>query len=175
MSRTHRKCSITEEESQVKYVNRKLGYLKRRNYYYEYYLTEAGQKAYDEAMKKWETEYYAWLYDENKYIYLSDGSVRYKHPPEKPILFHFKRACVVYEDIDYEEEAKEAALEYKKFNRDGRFYDSGVSCTFKKHCSRDLRRFNRELARKIIKDDDSWEQKPYPDTYLGKKHVWHYW
>lgn len=175
MSRTHRKRSITEEESQVKYVNRMLGYLIRRSFHYEYYLTEAGQKAYDKAMKVWETEYYAWLHNEEKYIYLSDGSVRYKHPPEKPILFHFYRAHVVYEDIDFEKEVEEAIKKYKKFKRDGQFYDSGVSYSFKKHCAQELRRFNRELARKIIKDDDSWEQKPYPDTYLGKKHVWHYW
>jgi hypothetical protein len=35
--------------------------------------------------------------------------------------------------------------------------------------------WNRELARKIIKDDDSWEQKPYPDTYLGKQYIWDFW
>jgi hypothetical protein len=28
---------------------------------------------------------------------------------------------------------------------------------------------------KILKDDESWEQKPFPDTYMGKQYVWDYW
>jgi hypothetical protein len=77
--------------------------------------------------------------------------------------------------VDFDEEVKKATKEYKKFKRDGRFYEGNLNRAYKKHCASDLRRLNRELARKIIKDDDSWEYKPYPDTYLGKQYVWNYW
>jgi hypothetical protein len=180
MSRTYRKSSITEQQSLVEYINDHIKHLKRRSFYYEYYLTDAGQKAYDKAVEEWETEYYNWLYNEKKQGYwfrnlYSERVFRFNHPPEQPILFHFKKRRVVYKEIDYDKEINEATEEYKKYKRDGRFYEGSLNRAYKKHCASDLRRLNRELARKIIKYDDSWEQKPYPDTYLGKQYVWDYW
>jgi hypothetical protein len=78
-------------------------------------------------------------------------------------------------EFDYDKEVEEATKEYKKYKRDGRFYEGDLNRAYKKHCASDLRHLNRELARKIIKDDDSWEQKPYPDTYLGKQYIWDFW
>ena len=34
---------------------------------------------------------------------------------------------------------------------------------------------NKEVINKILKDDISWEDKPFPDTYLGKQYIWNYW
>lgn len=178
MSRTYRKSSITEEQSLVKYVNDQVAYATRRNYHYEYYLTDAGQKAYDKAMEEWETKYYRWLNEGKYYSYVTDvlgkRAFRFSRPPEQPILFHFKKARVVFKDVDLDKEVVEATEEYKKYKRDGRFYDGNLNRSYKKYCADELRRVNRELARKIIKGDDSWEDKPYPDTYLGKKHIWDY-
>ena len=180
MSRTYRKRSITEEQSLVKYVNKQVGYALRRNYYYEYYLTDAGQKAYDKAVENWETEYYNWLYNERRYAYWTkniygERILRFSQPPEQPLLFNFKKARVVFKDVDVDKEVAEATKEYKKYKRDGRFYESNMNSSYKKYCADELRRVNRELARKIIKGDESWDDKPYPDTYLGKKHIWDYW
>lgn len=167
MSRTYRKSSVTEEETLTQYINRHIGYVKRRAFYYEYYLTDHGQKAYDKAMEEWETAYY-------RAIYRPRTCVFDLYPPQ-PNIWDFKKRRVVVKEIDYDKEIKEATEEYKKYKRDGRFYDGDLNKTFRKHCAKELRRFNRELARKIIKEDESWEQKPYPDTYLGKQHVWDYW
>lgn len=180
MSRTYRKRNITEEMSLAKYINREIAYASRRDYHYEYYLTDAGQKAYDKAMEEWETEYYNWLYNSKKegfwFKNLSGQRfLRFSRPPEQPILHHFKKARVVYKEVDFDKVAKEATEEYMKFGRDGRFYESNLNRSYKKYCADELRRENRELARKVIKGDDSWEHKPYPDTYLGKMHIWDYW
>jgi len=166
MSRTYRKSSVTEQESLVKYVNNRIAYATRRSYGYEYILTDAGQKAYDKAMEEYENEYYRWLHSGWQPVWKT---------PAQPNIWDFKKARVVYSEVDVDKEVKEATEEYKKYKRDGRFYDGDLNRSYKKHCASDLRRLNRDLARKIIKDDDSWEQKPYPDTYLGKQYVWDYW
>lgn len=163
MSRTYRKSCITEEQTLTQYINRQIDYLKRRSFYYEYYLTEHGQKAYDKAMEEWNIAYHRYLY-----------RIEYLFAPREPNIWEFKKARAVIKEIDYNKEINEATDEYNRFNRDGRFYEGDLNRSYRKHCAKELRRFNRELARKIIKEDESWEQKPYPDTYLGKKHIWDY-
>lgn len=115
MSRTYRKSSITEKETLTQYVNRQLGYLKRRSFYYEYYLTNDGKKAYDKAMEEWETEYYRAI----KRPYTGIFNLY----PAQPNIWGFKSARVVFKKIDYDEEIKEVTEEYKKYKRDGRFYN----------------------------------------------------
>jgi hypothetical protein len=78
-------------------------------------------------------------------------------------------------DYDYDEEVAKAAKEYDKSKRDCRYYETGRNSQFKKHCAKDLRHKNKEVLSKILKDDESWEQKPFPDTYMGKQYVWDYW
>lgn len=165
MSRTYRKCSITEEQSLEKYVNDHLDHVRRRRKW-DFYMTESGRRAYQKAVEEWETAYGKWLH----------GSLRIGwYPPRQPMEYEFRNVRISYHEYDYDEEVAHATKEYKKYKRDGRFYDGDLNRSYKKHCAQELRRFNRELARKIIKEDDSWEQKPYPDTYLGKQHVWDYW
>lgn len=167
MSRTYRKNSLTEEQSLAKYINDKIAYAtRRRKYSYEYVLTEANDRAYKKAMEE---------YDQERWIWMRSGFQPYWKRPVEPNLWDFKKGIVRYHEVDFDEVIKEATEEYKKSNRDGRFYESSMNTAYKKHCAQDLRRHNRELARKIIKDDDSWEDKPYPDTYLGKQYIWDYW
>lgn len=166
MSRTYRKCSITEEQSLEKYVNEHLNRVRGRRCW-EYYMTEGGRKAYEKAVEDWETEYGIWLYGRA-------GGRSWYHP-RQPMEYEFQNIRITYKEYDHDKEVEEATKEYKKYNRDGRFYDGDLNRTYKKHCASDLRRLNRELARKIIKDDDNWEQKPYPDTYLGKQYIWDFW
>jgi hypothetical protein len=165
MSRTYRKSSITEEESLVHYINDHLDRVRRRRKW-EYYMTESGRRAYQKAMEQYETDYYR---------YLNSGWQPFFKIPSMPMEYEFRNVRISYYEYDYDEEVEKATKEYKKYKRDGRFYDGDLNRSYKKHCASDLRRLNRELARKIIKDDDSWEQKPYPDTYLGKQYVWDYW
>jgi hypothetical protein len=165
MSRTYRKCSITEDQSLSKYINDHISCVRGRRKW-EYYMTEGGQKAYQKAIEDWETDYGNWLYGRPRISWF---------PPKQPTEYEFKNVRITYVEFDYDKEVEEATEEYKKFKRDGRFYEGDLNRAYKKHCASDLRHLNRELARKIIKGDDSWEDKPYPDTYLGKKHIWDYW
>ena len=166
MSRTYRKSSITEQQSLVEYINDHLDCVRRRREW-DRYMTESGRKAYKKAMEEWETAYGNWLYGPR-----TRGDW---YPPRQPLEYEFKNIHISYREYDHDEEVAYATKEYKKYKRDGRFYDGDLNRSYKKHCAQELRRFNHELARKIIKEDDSWEQKPYPDTYLGKQHVWDYW
>lgn len=166
MSRTYRKRNITDEMSLAKYINDQINYANRRKYGYEYILTEAGRLAYEKAMEQYDYEYWVWV---------RSGLQPYWKRPVEPNIWQFKKGVLHYRDVDFDEVIEEATKEYKKFKRDGRFYESNLNRSYKKYCADELRRVNRELARKIIKGDDSWEDKPYPDTYLGKKHIWDYW
>ena len=166
MSRTYRKRSITEEESLEKYVNNHLNRVRKRQRW-EYYMTEGGRKAYEKAIEDWETEYGIWLH---RHRPRNDW-----YPPKQPTEYEFKNLRTTYVEYDHDEEVKRATEEYKKYNRDGQFYESNLNVSYKKYCSSELRMLNRHLSRQIIKGDDRWEDKPYPDTYLGKKHIWDYW
>jgi hypothetical protein len=165
MSRTYRKSSLTEEQSLAKYVNDHIKVVKKRRHW-EYYMTEGGRRAYEKAMEEWETLYGNWLYGRPRISWF---------PPKQPTEYEFKNVRITYVEFDYDKEVEEATKEYKKYKRDGRFYEGDLNRAYKKYCASDLRHLNRELARKIIKDDDSWEQKPYPDTYLGKQYIWDFW
>jgi hypothetical protein len=157
MSRTYRKNSLTEEKSLVQHVNEQLAWQKAHNHYYKYVLTDHGKKAYDTAMEEWIE-----LYGTGPYY------------PE-PLPYHFKKAYVVPKNTDFEQLEKEEIEYYKKLSRDDACYETSRNKAFKKHCPKNLRCINRALVTKIIKDDSIWENKPYPDTYLGKKYIWDYW
>lgn len=165
MSRTYRKRSITEEESLAEYINKHISRVRGRRKW-ERYMTEGGRKAYQKAIEDWETEYGIWLYDRPRCSWYS---------PRQPLEYEFQNLRITYVEYDHDEEVEYATKEYKKYNRDGRFYESNMNRSYKKYCATELRCLNRHLARQIIKDDDRWEDKPYPDTYLGKKHIWDYW
>lgn len=165
MSRTYRKRSVTEEQNLVQYINEHINHVRKRRKW-EYYMTEGGRKKYQKAIEDWETEYGIWLYVRPRIGW---------YPPRQPLEYEFQNLRVTYIEYDHDKEVEEATREYEKYKRDGRFYESNMNRSYKKYCATELRCLNRRLARKIIKGDDSWEDKPYPDTYLGKKHIWDYW
>jgi hypothetical protein len=165
MSRTYRKRSVTEEESLVEYINKHISRVRGRRKW-ERYETESGRKAYQKAIEDWETEYGNWLWWPNR------GSW---YPPRQPLEYEFQNLRITYVEYNHDEEVEFATKEYKRYKRDGRFYESNRNRSYKKHCASDLRHLNRELANKIVKGDDRWEDKPYPDTYLCKQYIWDYW
>jgi hypothetical protein len=95
--------------------------------------------------------------------------------PRAPYRSEYSNRVYIKWEYDYDEEVAKAAKEYDKFQRDCRYYETGRNTEFKKHCAKDLRHKNKEVLSKILKDDESWEQKPFPDTYMGKQYVWDYW
>lgn len=165
MSRTYRKNSIIENQTMVEFINTRIAYAFQRSYYYEFYITVENQKAYDNAICDWELKYQSWLN-------LSHDCL--EAMPRQPSLYNYKSRRKIYKSIDINNEINKAKQQYINSTRDGRFNDSRNQ-SFKKHCASSLRMLNRKLARNIIKNDDTWENLPYPDTYLGKKMIWHYW
>lgn len=166
MSRTYRKSSVTEEKSLVEYINDHLNRVRRRRKW-DHYMTESGHKAYKKAMEEWETAYGNWMY--------GPRAREDWFPPRQPLEYEFENLRITYEEYDHDKEVEYATKEYEKYKRDGRFYESNLNRSYKKYCATELRCLNRRLARQIIKDDERWEDKPYPDTYLGKQHIWDYW
>jgi hypothetical protein len=165
MSRTYRKRSITEEESLAEYINKHISRARGRRKW-KHYMTEGGRKAYEKAIEEWETEYGTWLYARPRSGW---------YPPRQPTEYEFQNLRITYVEYNHDEEVEYATKEYNEYKCDGRFYESNMNRSYKKYCATELRCLNRHLARQIIKDDDRWEDKPYPDTYLGKKHIWDYW
>lgn len=166
MSRTYRKNSITDGRSKVAYINNNMDY-PLRHYRREYYFPEGAEAAYEAAMKGYYREV-------NRYyrLYCTCFAIEF---PTQPRLWDYRKYNSFKVEYDYEKERNELAKEYDAFKRDGKLSETGRSRSFKKHCASELRMYNRMLVRKIVKDDEDWEQKPYPDTYLGKQHIWDYW
>lgn len=76
-----------------------------------------------------------------------------------------------------EELMAEAKETYKRQLRDGR---DGYTCTtvntgFKKGAAKITRRANKRFCRMVLKDDERWEDTPYPDEHLGDHHIWDWW
>lgn len=168
MSRTYRKPKLVVEETKEQYVRRRMERL-YTHYTVETYMTESDEKAYEKAHEEYEIAYHIW-------VNLSrDIRFNFHRRPTEPYKYQFMRHRYTKVEYDYEAKAKEFTKEYEKMKRDSHFYESERNTSYKKHCSKDLRHKNKEVIRKILKDDESWEDKPFPDTYLGKQYVWDYW
>lgn len=77
-------------------------------------------------------------------------------------------------DIDWEAERDWARRDFAKRTRDGYCNETGRNTAYKTLSKETVRNAVRQLERRIIKDQD-WDHLPYPDTYLGKKHIWSVW
>jgi len=166
MARTYRKSKI--KETKEEYINRRIARLKN-HYTVEYYMTEHDRLNYERAMEEYKIAYKVWLNSERCF-----DPCFWKRPKE-PTMWEFKRRRYTKVEYDYDYEVERLGKEYDDFKRDGRLCETGRNMSFKKHCAKDLRHKNKEVINKILKDDESWEDKPFPDTYLGKQYVWDYW
>jgi hypothetical protein len=163
MSRTYRKNDLTETITKIEYINDCIDDLNKR-YSVAHIMLPHNEVAYTHALADHEREIQ---------IYHRCGG--WCGWPRAPYRSEFANWVYIKWEYDYDEEVDKAAKEYDKFKRDGRYYETGRNTQFKKHCAKDLRHKNKQVIRKILKDDESWEQKPFPDTYLGKQYVWDYW
>ena len=168
MSRTYRKCDLTDSMSKKHYVDKRMERL-YRHYRYEYYMTEGDEIAYEKAMKQFEIDYHVWLNSQRNF------DPCFWKMPKQPKMWEFKRRKSYKVEYDYDAEIAELEKKYDTFKRDNKFYETNRNTSYKKHCAKDLRHKNKEVINKILKDDISWEDKPFPDTYLGKQYIWNYW
>jgi hypothetical protein len=165
MSRTYRNTDLTATITKVEYTNDRIGYL-NTCYRVERYMLPHNKVAYANALVE---------HDRALRVLRKSGlqpSYKELQPPHWSEYTNFDRVKVVY---DYDEEVAVASKKYDGFKRDSRFCETGRNTAYKKHCAKDLRHKNKEVLSKILKDDESWEQKPFPDTYMGKQYMWDYW
>jgi hypothetical protein len=165
MSRTYRKTNLTETVAKQKYINDHISRLNIR-YTIERVMYPHNEVVYAEALANYEQErrrHYRTCWQPVAFsqfvIYKWDYTNRIYHAVE----------------YDYDEQVAKASKEYDSYKRDNSFYETSRNTQFKKHCAKDLRHKNKEVISKILKDDESWEQKPFPDTYIGKHYIWDYW
>lgn len=167
MSRTYRKSKYTESRSKKSHIEKEIDY--RNNRVKAYYIfTNEGVAAYNKAMEEYEAKLKKFENSSSKYKFLFDR-------PLQPNLSEFFILYYTKLQYDYDKVVLDASDEYDSFKRDGKFYVTNRNTSFKKFCARELRVVNRNLISKILKDEDGWDSKPYPDTYLGKTHIWDYW
>lgn len=168
MSRTKRNPRIVTTETKEQYVNRRMARL-YAHYCVEIYTTPRDEELYKKAVEEYEIAFQIWV------KLTSDVRFNYHRRPVMPYEYEFRSRRYTKVEYDYEAEAKKFAEEYEKFKRDGKLYETSRNTAFKKHCAKDLRHKNKEVINKILKGDDGWEDKPFPDTYLGKQYIWDYW
>ena len=168
MSRTKRTPHTVATETKEQYVNRKMARL-YTHYTREYYMTPRGEELYKKAVEEYEIAFQIWV------NLTRDVRLNYHRRPKEPYEYEFRDRRYVKVDYDYEAEAEKFAKEYEESKRDGKYYETSRNTSFKKHCAKDLRHKNKEVINKILKGVDSWEDKPFPDTYLGKQYIWDYW
>jgi len=162
MSRTYRKTHLTETTTKQEYINQHMSW-KNRQYKID---CTVHTENYERALEDYDAELRTWR--------RSGCQPHYKMPRE-PYKREFMSCTYTKVEYNYDEEVAKLSAEYDKNKRDCRYYESGCNVSYKKHCAKDLRHKNKEVINKILKDDMSWEDKPFPDTYLGKQYIWDYW
>jgi hypothetical protein len=164
MSRTYRRSSITDEQSKERYVEDR-AQRDHIRYDREYYFSDENRRLYDAHLEKYKNRpVYTWK--DRQYSW---SNIR------EPYLYEYQSYRMVRVEVDLDVEREYYAKKYDVYKRDGKYNETSRNSQFKAHAANSVRVENRRLARKIIKGDDGWDQKPYPDTYLGKKLIWDYW
>lgn len=184
MSKTYRKPKGGVYETEVQYVINELDWLYRR--YHRY-----GKLSTQIKIRKTADEYQRELaaadarYEEDcravRKIYYNcwndPDSIGYKwYLRALPAKYKYYVSKYRYEDapIDIDGEIAEAKRKYAKRTRDGYCNETGRNKAYKTLSKETVRQAVKRLENKIVKDDD-WDHLPYPDTYLGKKHIWDVW
>lgn len=94
----------------------------------------------------------------------------------RPLAYSDKHTHVVlyYSIKDNEQVYLEDTLEYERSTRDGRVKESTQNKGFKRVAAKTVRRKTKEFLNYYTKNHEEPDE-PYPDTYLGKSHVWDFW
>lgn len=88
--------------------------------------------------------------------------------------YHVSKYRTEFKPIDWAAEREYYRKEFAKHTRDGYCNETGRNTAYKRLSKETVRNAVRRLEHKILRDED-WDHLPYPDTYLGKKHIWSVW
>lgn len=162
MSRTYRKCEYTSEKTKVQYVNREIARLPV-TYDYHRELRPHDEVAYEQDILQYKKDYS---------VFVNSGYQPFYKCPGQPRLYDYYTVTYTPREYDIDKEIAKAEAEYDSYSRDDYWRNTSRNSQFKKYCAKDLRHKNKNVLTKIMKDDESWEMKPFPDTYLGKQFIW---
>jgi len=182
MSRTYRKPAYLLQESEVQCLNdtrerynRRAKYgigitrrIKTRKSAAEYAADVAAADACYEADCR---------AVQKQFWYPSTDSVQYEwYLRSLPPCWRYSVSKFYYRSvtITLEEELDDARADYAKRTRDGYHNETGQRTAYKTLSKCTIRQAVRRLEHKILRDE-LWDYLPYPDTYLGKKHIWDVW
>lgn len=180
MSRTKRNPAFAEKYSRESWIKRELNYHKRRPYTrIRVYFTEEENEAYyarqvadyEVRCKQARRDYWWYLIDGNHWNEFAER--RYIAAISNPPV---RRNMWRYEQIDQsvEEALEEANDYYDRVTRDGWAAETSQRTGYKHATARQLRRENRRLCRRVMKDDD-WDHEAYPSRKEGKHKIWDFW
>jgi len=182
MSRTYRKPAYLLQESEVQCLNdtrerynRRAKYgigitrrIKTRKSAAEYAADVAAADACYEADCR---------AVQKQFWYPSTDSVQYEwYLRSLPPCWRYSVSKFYYRSvtITLEEELDDARADYAKRTRDGYHNETGQRTAYKTLSKCTIRQAVRRLEHNILRDE-LWDYLPYPDTYLGKKHIWDVW
>lgn len=183
MSRTYRNPKFVQETNLVEYLNDELAYIlkKQKNNKIEKTIRvrktpekykqdlEDSNLRYENDCLKIKKMYWNCWDKPDHFLYKS-------YIGQLPKKYHYYVSKYSYETIwvDVETEISEAIYKFSKRTRDGYWNESGRNKAYKNLSKKEIRRKNKVLTTKILKDDD-YDHLSYPDRYLGKKHIWSVW
>ena len=182
MSRTYRKPAYLLQESEVQCLNDTREYYNRRAKHgvgiVRKIKTRKTAEQYAADIAAADAQYQADCRAVQKQCwYPSTDSVQYEwYLSSLPPRWRYHVSKFYYREVvvTLEEELAKASDEYAKRTRDGYHNESGRNTAYKTLSKETVRQAVRRLEHRILRDDN-WDHLPYPDTYLGKKHIWDVW
>ncbi len=184
MSRTYRKPKFEHYKNESWHVEDHVNYLVARiSRYGDSFISVRVRKTEEEyerdvaaAQARYEADchevrkrfWYCWNNpDHNGYKwYLEELPERFR--------YHVSKYRREYKPIDLDAERAGARRDFAKRTRDGYCNETGCNIAYKTLSKETVRNAVKRLEHKILRDED-WDHLPYPDTYLGKKHIWDVW
>lgn len=184
MSRTYRKPKFDHSKSESQYVDEQINDLALRAFRwpdtYNRKKVRKTQEEYDRDVAAAEARYQADCRAVRKqywYCWNNPDSIMHTcYLRALPQRYRYYVSKYRYEpcDIDWEAERADARRDFAKRTRDGYCNETGRNTAYKCLSKESVRNASRRLERRIVKDE-TWDHLPYPDTYLGKKHIWSVW
>ena len=182
MSRTYRKPAYLLQESEVQFLNDTRERYNRRAKYgigiTRRIRTRKSAEQYAADVAAADARYQADCRAVQKqFWYPSTDSVQYEwYLQSLPPRWRYSASKFYYRlvTVTLEEELAEARADYAKRTRDGYHNESGRNTAYKTLSKETVRQAVRRLEHQILRNED-WDHLPYPDTYLGKKHIWDVW
>lgn len=184
MSRTHRRNKIEHYQSEAWYVedhinslyNRQCRFgehintvrVRKTKEEYDRDVAAANARYESDCLKVRKRHWYCWDKPDHS------GYTWYLRELPERFRYHVSKYRREYKPVDWDAEREEARREFAKRTRDGNCNETGCNTAYKTLSKETVRQAVRRLEHKVLRDED-WDHLPYPDTYLGKKHIWDVW